>query len=71
MQKRLKLKVKGQGVFQETRVDAQVKMGFFWETIASIPVAGSRNTAEAVRMAKAKLEAFLSVGFDDNGVIQL
>lgn len=71
MQKRLKLKVKGQGVFQETRVDAQVKIGFFWETIASIPVAGSRDTAEAVRIAKQKLESFVSVGFDENGVIPL
>lgn len=71
MKQRLKLKMKGQGAYQETFIQGQIKLGFFWETVITVPIAGSRDAEEGVRIAKQRLQAYTTAGFDDKGVIEL
>ena len=71
MQKRLKLRISGRGYSAETFIEAQVKINYFWETVACIPVTSGRDAVEAKRLATERLDKFLAAGFDDKGEINL
>lgn len=71
MKQRLKLKVQGHGVHQETFIQGQIKLGVFWETVITVMISGGRDADEAIRIAKQKLQAYTTAGFDDKGVIDL
>lgn len=71
MKQRLKLKMKCRGAYQDTHVEGQIKLGFFWETVVTVSVTSGRDAQEAVRLAKERLAAYVAAGFDDNGVINL
>lgn len=69
MQSRLKLKFKGID-FPTVHVLAQVKINFFWETIASVEVTSGRDINAAKMLAQTKLQAYIHSGFGDKGVIE-
>lgn len=71
MQSRLKLKFGGMGSYTTVHVLSQVKINFFWETVASVEVVGSRDINAAKMLAQTKLQAYIHSGFGDKGVIDL
>lgn len=70
MQTRLKMKFTGV-TFPEVHVLAQVKVNFFWETIAKVEVTGVRSIEAAKAVALNKLQDYVGSGFGENGVIEL
>lgn len=70
MKSRLKMQFTG-GRHPEVYVLAQVKVNFFWETIAKVEVAGGRDVHAAKELATARLNSYTTSGFGENGVIEL
>lgn len=67
----MKARVKVYVVSGYVLIKAQVKQGFFWNTLQDFQVRYARDEAYCIEQAKQRIQRFVDAGFDGKGVIEV